>query len=77
MLRSLSVITIDNSDCEDVKLEPYEIFDQVKCGKDFNNMNNLSAHVFSTHRQKDSTCEMCGKSFKSPKALLNHKNVSV
>ena len=30
----------NNSDCEDVKLEPYEIYDQVKCqycGKDFNN----------------------------------------
>ena len=59
-----------NSDCEDVKLEPYEIYDQY-----FNNMNNLSAHVFSTHRQKDSICEICGKSFKSPKALLNHKDV--
>ena len=67
----------NNSDCEDVKLEPYEIYDQVKCqycGKDFNNMNDLSSHVFSTHRQKDSTCEICGKSFKSLKALLNHKN---
>ena len=38
----------NNSDCEDVKLEPYEIYDQVKCQycwKDFNNKNNLSAHV--------------------------------
>ena len=35
----------NNSDCEDVKLEPYEIYDQLKCkysGKDFNNKNSLS-----------------------------------
>ena len=33
----------NNSDCEDVKLEPYEIYDQVKCefcGKDFNSKNS-------------------------------------
>ena len=31
----------NNSDCEDVKLEPYEIYDQVEgksCGKVFNNI---------------------------------------
>ena len=33
----------NNSDCEDVKLEPYKIYDQVKCefcGKDFNSKNS-------------------------------------
>ena len=34
----------NNSDCEDVKLEPYEIYDQVKCQyskKDFNDMKEM------------------------------------
>ena len=36
----------NNSDCEDVKLEPYEIYDQVNfefCGKIFNNKNQLAS----------------------------------
>ena len=33
----------NNSDCEDVKLEPYKIYDQVKCefcGENFNSKNS-------------------------------------
>ena len=67
----------NNSDF-DVKLEPYEIYDQVSCdscGKVFNNKKNLSDHIFNTHTLKDSTCDICGKSFKSRKALLSHRDV--
>ena len=45
----------NNSDCEDIKLEPYEIYDQVKCkycGKVFNNKKSLAKHVLHTHRLK-------------------------
>ena len=43
----------DNSEGEDVKLEAYEIYDQVQCedcGKVFNNKQYLSQHVTKVHQ---------------------------
>ena len=40
----------NNSDCEDIKLEPYEIYDQVKCkycGKVFNNKKSLAIYFIN------------------------------
>ena len=51
-LRFLSLCS-DKSD--DIKLEPYEIYDQVACetcGKLFYNQKSLSDHIYDTHKVK-------------------------
>ena len=63
------------SDEGDIKLEPYEIFDQFPCdfcGKVFDNKSSLAVHVNNTHRLRPQTCEVCGKTFKNNKSLLDH-----
>ena len=60
-----------NSEGEDVKLEAYEAYDQVRCqdcSKVFNIKQYLSQHVTTkVHRLRDCTCDTCGKSFLNPR----------
>ena len=63
------------SDDGDVKLEPYEIYDQFpceSCGKIFDNQKTLAEHVYNIHKIHISTCDICGKTFKNHKTLSNH-----
>ena len=62
----------NNSEGEDVKLEPCEVYDQVRCDecdKVFNSKNNLAQHVTKVHKLKDCVCDVCGKSFKKLSTL--------
>ena len=66
----------NNSEGEDVKLEPCEVYDQVRCDecdKVFNSKNKLAQHVAKVHKFKDCVCDVCGKSFKKLSALESHK----
>ena len=56
-----------NSEGEDVKIEAYEAYDQVRCqdcSKVFNNKQYLSTHVTKYTKWETDTC---GKSFLNPR----------
>ena len=66
-------------DSDDVKLEPYEIYDQVECdycGIMFNNKKSLLDHIYNTHRLNDATCARASLALLLQKAnatfLLGH-----
>ena len=64
----------NNSDCEDVTLEPYEIYDQVEgksCGKVFNNIVIFVYLIWKTVHLIDKNCgEFLPKNYISHEALV-------